>query len=89
MQLKLRQVVGHQEKGLFAAVGTFPFRQGNFFFNVPPGLIQSLGQHGNVFVGSFEIVKRRFGLIAHYHAFPGWPDTAATSANSQAPIILA
>jgi hypothetical protein len=65
MEVKFRQIIRNQEESFFTAIRTVLFGCGDFFFHVAPGFIYGLGQHPNILVRPLDIVKRRFGLMAH------------------------
>src|SRR5262249_4640120 len=80
MEIQLGKIVGDQQECLLAAVSAFALRRDNFRFHVAPGLVYGFREHRHVFVGPLDTVKRRFGLVAHKHAFPtSLPPSAALS----------
>ena len=70
VQIEFGEIIGNQQERLFAALRTVAFRGGYFGFHVAPSLVEGVGEQGHVFVRPLDAVKRRFGLIAHRHAFP-------------------
>ncbi len=69
MEIQLGEIVGNQEEGFFAAFRSIAFRQGQFSFDIATGFVQSFGEQRNIFVRPLDVIKRRFGFVAHYTPF--------------------
>ena len=70
VQVQLRKVIGNQQETLLAPFSAFLLGGGDIGLYVPDGLGYGFGQHRHILVGTFNGVKRRFGLITHKLAFP-------------------
>ena len=70
MEIQFREVEGNQQEGFFATVGAIAVGRGNFRLHVAPGLIQGFSEQCDILTRALNVVKRRFGLIAHGHALP-------------------
>jgi hypothetical protein len=68
MQVEFSEIVGDKKKSLLAPVGAIAIGGCNFSLHVAPGFFEGFGEHGNVLVRTFDIVKGRFGLITHKYA---------------------
>jgi hypothetical protein len=68
MQVEFSEIVGDQKKSLLAPVGSIAIGGCNLSLHVAPGFFEGFGEHSNVLVRSFDIVKGRFGLITHKYA---------------------
>ena len=69
MKVELGEVVRNQEESFFTAVRAVVLSRGDFLFDVAPGFVHSLGKHANILVRPLDIVKRRFGFMAHSPPF--------------------
>ena len=69
MEIAFGEVVGNQEERLFTAVRTILLSRGDFLLDIAPGFVHSLGKHANIFVRPLDIIKRRFGILAHIPPF--------------------
>ena len=79
MEVEFGEIEGNQQQGFLAPVGAVAVGCCDFRLDITPGFIEGLGEQSYILVGTFDVVKRRFGLIAHKHAFPaatlrGWLD---------------
>ena len=69
MEIEFREVVGNQEESFFAPVRAVVLSDGEFGFDIAAGLIDRFREQGHILVRPLDIVKRRFGLIAHITPF--------------------
>ncbi len=76
MEVELSEIKGNQQQCFFSAVSAFPFGRNDLGFYIPTRFVQGFRQQGHVFVRTLDTVKRRFGLVAHRHAFPTTPASA-------------
>ena len=79
MEIEFGEIEGNQQQGFLAPVGAVAVGCCDFRLDITPGFIEGFGEQRYVLVRAFNVVKRRFGLIAHKHAFPdaslrGWHD---------------
>ena len=70
MEVEFGEIEGNQQQRFLAPVGAVAVGCCNFRLHVTPGLIQGFGEQSYILVRTLNDVKRRFGLIAHKHAFP-------------------
>jgi len=70
VEIEFGEIERNQQEGFFATIRTFAFRYSEFGFHVAPGLIKGFREHCYILMRPLDIVKWRFGLIAHRHAFP-------------------
>jgi len=65
MQIQFGKIIRDQKERLLAAFRPIAIRGCNIRFYVPTGFIHRFREQRNVFVRALDIVKRRFGFLAH------------------------
>jgi hypothetical protein len=84
MKIEFGEIVGDQQKRLFAAIRALMFGGGDFFLDFPARFFYSFSEHRDILMRAFDTIERGFGLVAHNRpfrppAFAGGPSIKISS----------